>query len=345
MSVKVGIPRALLYYHYYPQWYTFFDQLQVTVVVSPPTNKHILEQGIAYCLDEACLPVKVAFGHLAQLADQVDFIFLPRLVSVFPREYICPKFLGLPEMVRHSGLPLPPLLVPAINTYRRQSDLMAAFQQLGNTLGRPDGQVRKAARLAQQVQQEYEKLLLAGWLPEQASRLLLGRQAQEQQVRLATELSPSSPPEAPEQGKGRIAIIGHPYLVYDSYLNMNLLQKLTRRQWPVAVVEQVSSTEIQKQTARLPKKIFWTLGRLLIGAGYHFLSAPHVAGLIHLSSFACGPDALIGELIASQARNCPGKPFMNIVIDEHSGEAGLLTRLEAFLDMVTIAGGRAGASA
>lgn len=340
MSCRIGIPRALLYYHYYPQWHTFFSGLGACVVVSPPTNKQILEQGLAHCLDEACLPVKVTFGHLARLAAQVDFIFLPRLVSVHPREYICPKFLGLPEMVRHSGLSLPPLLTPSINAYRRPDDLMAAYQQMGRALGRTEKQIRQAAQQARQVQQKYERLLLAGWLPEQAISFL--QQAPSPQDSAA---GPALPTETGNPGRGIIAVIGHPYLVYDSYLNLQLLSKLQRRGWRVAVVEQVSNAHIQQQTANLPKKIFWTLGRLLIGAGYYFLDAAPITGLIHLSSFACGPDALIGELIASRARSRPGKPFMNIVVDEHSGEAGLLTRLEAFLDMVAVAGGRTGASA
>lgn len=340
MNTKVGIPRSLLYYHYYPQWHSFFSSLGISVVVSPPTNKQILEQGLANSLDEACLPVKVTFGHLARLAAQVDFIFLPRLVSVHPREYICPKFLGLPEMVRHSSLSLPPLLTPSVNTYRRQDDLMAAYQQLGRALGRTERQIKQAARQARQVQQEYERLLLTGWLPEQAISFLLEKPAQS-----GSAADSLPPPETGDPGRGIIAVIGHPYLVYDSYLNLHLLSKLHRRGWRVAVVEQVNSAQILQETAHLPKKIFWTLGRLLIGAGYYFLDAAHITGLIHLSSFACGPDALIGELIASRARSRPGKPFMNIVVDEHSGEAGLLTRLEAFLDMVAAAGSRAGASA
>ncbi|MBU2609087.1 MAG: hypothetical protein KKF26_07200, partial [Chloroflexi bacterium] len=37
--IRVGIPRALLYYQYYPAWKTFFEELGAEVVVSAPTSQ------------------------------------------------------------------------------------------------------------------------------------------------------------------------------------------------------------------------------------------------------------------------------------------------------------------
>jgi len=42
---------------------------------------------------------------------------------------------------------------------------------------------------------------------------------------------------------------------------------------------------------------------------------------------------MVQGLLARFARE-QHKPYMMITLDEHSGEAGLVTRLEAFLDMV-----------
>ena len=41
MGIRVGIPRALLYYRYYPAWKAFFNALQAEVVLSPETNKEM----------------------------------------------------------------------------------------------------------------------------------------------------------------------------------------------------------------------------------------------------------------------------------------------------------------
>ncbi|MGM0472225.1 MAG: acyl-CoA dehydratase activase-related protein, partial [Bacillota bacterium] len=78
MKKTVGIPRSLLYFHYYPAWRTFFAELGVEVIESDPTNKLTVDQGVRLTVDEACLPVKVCHGHIVNLCSKVDYIFLPR---------------------------------------------------------------------------------------------------------------------------------------------------------------------------------------------------------------------------------------------------------------------------
>ena len=92
---KIGYPRGLLYYEYYPFWGSFFNNLDVEVISSIKTNKEILDSGIENCVDEACLPVKIFHGHVSSLRDKVDYIFIPKYVSLYKREYNCPKHLGI----------------------------------------------------------------------------------------------------------------------------------------------------------------------------------------------------------------------------------------------------------
>lgn len=105
--VKVGIPRGLFYYYFFPLWCDFFHNLGAEVVLSQPTNKKILNRGVSLAVDEACLPVKLFYGHVVDLADKVDYLFLPRLVSTAQKEYICPKFMGLPDMIKAADIKLP----------------------------------------------------------------------------------------------------------------------------------------------------------------------------------------------------------------------------------------------
>ena len=60
MSVKIGIPRAMMFYRYYPLWSTFFRELGVEVVVSPSTSKRLVDRGVINAPEDTCLPVKVA---------------------------------------------------------------------------------------------------------------------------------------------------------------------------------------------------------------------------------------------------------------------------------------------
>ena len=108
--MKIGIPRALLYYWYGPAWQAFLSAAGLEPVVSPPTNKAIMTAGLKAAVDEICLPVKVFIGHCLELQKNCDAILVPRLTSVARKEYTCPKFMGLPDMVRRL-LPRTPVLI------------------------------------------------------------------------------------------------------------------------------------------------------------------------------------------------------------------------------------------
>ena len=110
--MKIGIPKGLLYYKYSPFFETFFSELGCEIVTSGLTSKEIVNEGVKYCVDEACLPIKVFHGHVAYLKDKCDLLLVPRIMSIREREFICPKFCGLPEMVGNS-IPDLPLITKA----------------------------------------------------------------------------------------------------------------------------------------------------------------------------------------------------------------------------------------
>lgn len=56
-------------------------------------------------------------------------------------------------------------------------------------------------------------------------------------------------------------------------------------------------------------------------------------GLVHLYPFTCMPE-IITRSIAPEISRIYDMPFLSLVIDEHTGEAGFLTRLEAFVDLI-----------
>ena len=60
--MKIGIPRALLYYRYHVLWNTFFQELGIETVISPHTNKTLMDAGSHYAIDENCLSSKLFFG-------------------------------------------------------------------------------------------------------------------------------------------------------------------------------------------------------------------------------------------------------------------------------------------
>ena len=116
-KIKVGIPQALHFYRYFPFWKKILEELDVEIVLSPPTNKKIVEVGVQHGFGELCIPMKVYYGHVMYLIDnnpELDYIFVPRYISEVKEAYFCPKFLSLPDVIKI--IPnVPKLLVFEVN--------------------------------------------------------------------------------------------------------------------------------------------------------------------------------------------------------------------------------------
>lgn len=301
MTYKIGLPRALSYYTYFPLWQAFFTELGVETVVSEETNKAILDKGLKCVVDETCLPVKVFFGHAAQLSEKgVDFLFVPRMVSVEKKAYICPKLMGLPDMLLASKIQHPPLIQPVINLVK-SANLANFLWDCASPFTGNWRKIKKAWQAAKQEQERYEEKLIAK------------KQADDSDL--------------------TILVLGHDYNIYDQYLNMGLMEKLQKLGCAVVTAAQTSREERDRQLSKFPRSIFWTFGRNFIGAVYNFLRYPGKKGVIMLTSFGCGIDSFIGNMITRRLAEHQ-IPYLNVILDEHSGEGGLVTRVEAFVDII-----------
>ncbi len=120
-------------------------------------------------------------------------------------------------------------------------------------------------------------------------------------------------------------LLGHPYTLHDSFIGEPVKQKLKRMghafETPVFTHE------------KLPKSVtrWCTFGRM------HRLIAEmpleKYAGVIQIGTFGCGPDSVMLEFYRALCRS-RGIPYLVLMIDEHTGNAGLETRLEAFADSI-----------
>jgi predicted nucleotide-binding protein (sugar kinase/HSP70/actin superfamily) len=321
--LRIGIPRTLWYFTYAPFWRTFFTGLGAEVVASRLTTRKTLDAGVTACVSEACLPIKLYFGHLIDLADRVDYLFVPRLMSVQGNRVFCPKFLGLPDLVRHSGLKLPPLLDVAIDRRTGPLFLWRSCWWLGRRLGARGRAIVRAFFSASRTQRKYWARLTGGGLPEGAKP-----PTRPDAHRAAGGAPPVGPPV-------RIALLGYPYLIFDEYANLGLLDKLRSLNVDYRTIETVPERVLRRQNPFFPKRPFWRYSDLVARSGYHFLGPgrAEVDGVVHVTAFACGPDALVDKVLEleGERKRCP---YLNITLDEQSGEAGYITRLEAFVDML-----------
>jgi predicted nucleotide-binding protein (sugar kinase/HSP70/actin superfamily) len=318
--VKVGIPRALLYYQYFPAWKVFFEDLDVEVVVSSPTNKAIFGTGNSRAVAETCLPVKLFFGHVISLSDKCDFMFIPAMRSLGQKAYYCSKFIGLPDMTRALVPECPPILDPEIDLNKGRRSLNRAVYDLGRHFSSNKGRIRRAAGQAEKAHSAYRKQLSnTGITPIEAlSHTLPDGEGTHLERAVSAGLS--------------IAVIGHPYVAYDDYVSHRLISRLQAMGVRVLTPEMAEKEALDAATVALAGAPHWSFEADIVGAGEHYLQA-QVDGIISVAVFGCGPDSMMVELVRHRAGELR-IPFLHLSLDEHTSEGGLITRLEAFLDMV-----------
>jgi len=320
MPYRVGIPSTLFYYLYFPVWETFFKSIGIEVVTSGKTNKKTLDYGVKEALADACVPIKLYFGHILNLKEQlVDYIFVPRIICLNGQTTYCPKFLGLPDMIRSVLTDIPPLIDVRVDVRESYNALFHACCEVGNIFGARRQVVIRAYWKAMRTCKRFAFLLQTGWQPMEAMELLKkgGRFTLPKDT---TDLT--------------FAVLGYPYLVHDQFISVGLLNKLSKMKIKTITQENLPLKSLLGQPDNLDKRLFWTFSDLIYKATQYFLKNRGIDGIIHLSAFGCGPDAVLDRLMEMLIRKNSRVPFMSLCIDEHGGEAGLTTRLEAFADMV-----------
>lgn len=313
--LSVGIPQGLFYYYFFPLWKTFFKDLGAKVVTSSATNRHTIDLGIQTAVDETCFPVKVFFGHVGELCSyKLDYIFIPRIVSVEAKSYICPKFMGVPDMIKASISELPPVIDLVIDLSKNDKALRKDILKVGLLFTGNKKLIREAYRHGLNELEFCRSLSEYGYTRAEAIQVWEGETVA---LNLNHDLS--------------IGILGHGYSLYDNAISMAIIKRLREMRCQVFIPEMLDQEEVESEAATIPKRVFWTLGRKMVGSALYMDKSDFVDGIIYMACFGCGPDSMVGEIVERKVKN---KPFMLLTVDEHTGEAGLVTRLEAFCDML-----------
>jgi len=308
-QLTIGLPRASVFQEFLPFWFKFFRHLGYRVKVSPETNQEILEAGVKHQTAETCLPVKIALGHISYLQNdpEVDLVFFPSFVdshrSKTDSYYFCPYTEHLPSMLPESLRSK--LLTCHIYLEPYENSLQDNLKSLSRLLKEPEEIIKAAWESSWKAHLEFKEKLKA----------------------LGQEIITQS------RDKNLWIISGRPYLLYDNYLNLNLwfhLEKIGVTAIPVDYLplESVSLSDLPLEPSDLPP---WRYPRQLLKAAF-WSSQSQRALTVFLSSYGCGLDGFtikhLKNLVAS-------KPHLFLEFDEHRGEAGLVTRLEAFADEIT----------
>jgi predicted nucleotide-binding protein (sugar kinase/HSP70/actin superfamily) len=312
----IGIPRALMFYRYFPFWQAFFDRLGWRVMVSDGVRQ---KEKIIY-FEDSCLPMKLLVTHVMQLKDKVDRLFIPRLVSIHRTYIMCPKFRGAPDIVRLATEGKVSVIDETIDLRKGGITLPQSFLKIGDKLGASRQESKKAFQEAGQSFSKFRE----DWV-DRINRLSTGQLFD---INIPT-------PSWGRKGPLRVAFIGHPYNLFDIDINKDLLTLTKNLGMEIMTSDLLSEKEIDREVSDLSKEIYWSSGREIVGSLFHFLSGG-VDGVIFLTSFKCGIDALLQEFIKRRLKVRGGTsiPLLILSFDEHTGREGLTTRLEAFRDVI-----------
>ena len=317
----IGFPRALTYYNYFPFLYGFFTKLGFEIILSNPTTKKTLVDGASLVVTETCLPIKVYVGHVLNLLEKgVKNIFTPSIQSVAPKIYNCSKIRGLPDLIRNVVKGDYNLIEATLDKSEKKLGLFEFLKQAVEPFGITDDLEIKAALRAGFVLHNNFKVMMQHNLGFDEAL----KNAKEGKVVISSK----------NEDKGiNVALVAHGYNIYDKRVCMDVFKKLKDLGVNVYSALQLTDEELKDGINTLEAEMYWANQLEMTGAAGHYLKKDNIDGLITITAFGCGPDSLMIEDIKRKAKNF-NKPLLNLTIDEHTGEAGFVTRLEAFCDML-----------
>jgi predicted CoA-substrate-specific enzyme activase len=305
----VGMQRALYTLQTGVLWAHFFDRLGYRVVLTPPTNSRISLSGIEAMTAETCYPIKVSHGHVKELIGKTRYLFLPAIVNMAGAAesetgFYCPLVQANQYMVRMAlDLDGRNLLNPVIHLKHDIPTLaLELSEQIGKVLSRSRGEIRSALQYAMERQTQFTREM------HQRGREILDE----------CDRNPDRP---------LVIVTGRPYNLYDERLNLRLgrnLAKIGMTALPMDFID-LSSVDLSD----FPN-MYWGLGAQLLRAARFTRSRPNLFGL-HLTNFSCGADSFLEHFYKYVMED---RPYLILELDEHSAVAGMMTRLEAFRNVI-----------
>ena len=305
----IGIPYIFYFLEQLPFWSTLLWELGFNVKVSEKTNKEIINKGVEKVLSEACFPLKVAYGHIADLIEKgVDLIFLPSFINLnlhdeYERGLACPLVQTIPYVSR-GMFKEAKIIIPRIDFSRGfdylKKELQNVFKgiiHLKNLDTKIDIAREKQKEFVTKLQKEGLKLL------ESSKEKTLGQVA-------------------------TVVIVGRAYNSFDKAVSLDISGKLTKMGVLSIPFDMLPFDNINIKDTW--SNLYWRSGQRIIRAT-KFIQKSESLYPVFITNFSCGPDSFIINYFKEEIGQ---HPCLILEIDEHSADAGIVTRLEAFIDSI-----------
>lgn len=292
--MKIGIPRSLYFYYYGDLWLKIFKKLNIEVILSPNTNKQIMDLGINKSNDEMCLSLKNYIGHICYLKD-CDYILVPRIDNYGNCDQTCTNFLATYDVI--NNLVDNKIINYNIDLNKKQNELKG-FYEIAKKLNIKKSDMKRVYK--ESVKEVSNEKTLA---------------IKENLKKLNSE-------------KLKILLVGHPYNMYDDMIGKPIINYLENNDIDIIYSNLFDDKTANKVSSKLSKNLYFKFNKENIGS--IVLTKNKIDGIIFISSFPCGPDSLVNELVIRKINI----PYLNIIVDDLSSDSGLITRLESFIDIL-----------
>lgn len=302
---KIGINRSLTVNTLLPLYSKFFSELGYELII--PEN--LEEEGVQKQAASFCHPVGLSHGYIYDLLKnyKYDYIFLPHVKGLYvengaDESMLCPLAQAEPYYLAAvwPELKADNVFSPVINFQKGFLAAEEKFVEIALKLGLSKKKAKNAYQKAVKHQQQFKKELKS------KGREVLGYLEQN-----------------PDQKA--VVIFGRPYNAFVSEANMGISHKFASRGEIVLPYDMLNI-----EASEVSSKMYWSMGQLIMKGSKVVSKNPNLFAA-YITNFSCGTDSF---LLNYFRRENGSKPSLTLELDSHTADAGLNTRIEAFLDVV-----------
>lgn len=296
-KIKVGIPRALLYYRYGVLWKSFFESLGCNVVLSPETNRQIIEHGVNNTIDECCLSYKIYIGHVLYLSNICDYILVARVCDYGKKDKVCTRLNGTYDDIKNI-IPKSQILDYDIEHTKLKFPLL--------------GFIKIGLKFTKNI----IKIIYSYYKAKYKQKLYDTNQANNEKNKLS-------------KNNKKILIISHFYNIQDKFISNYITTYLKENNIIPIYSNKINKKITTKFSEYFSNTLYWKYSKEIIGSLYYTKNM--IDGIIFISTYPCGIDSLVNNLAILKNKDIP---ILNLVIDENITELSLETKLESFIDIL-----------
>jgi predicted CoA-substrate-specific enzyme activase len=299
----VGIPRAFSVHTLYPLYSWFFHELGIKTFLST----EVAHAGVARAESTYCFPAEIAHGAVQDCLDKgADYVFLPhfRDMPSYEEEVhanFCPITQSLPYYIEKAFPDVDKKRwLPLVVSFKfGEGKALELFNIMTEKLGIGEEETKTAFAKALSKQQAYFEAIKK-----------LGEQALE---------------DARRADRPVITLLGRPYNAFTAEANMGIPRKFITRGYSI-----IPFDILPFQDEKIFSNMYWYYGQQNVKAS-NFLKKEDNIYVTYITNFSCAPDSFILHYLKWAMGQ---KPFLVLELDSHSADAGVDTRVEAFLDII-----------